>query len=124
MRQLPMPNAADPHCVSVAAVEDTNNLRHAGDVVPPHSKEDRVVIVVYGHEQTHDYDVEDKMMMTELARLKRIKNKAKACVKGSKTVCLPPGGSLSTETTIPPYLLDALAEEIEKYEKSLKKKAK
>lgn len=63
-------------------------------------------------------------MMTEMARLRRIKNKAKACVKGSKTAFIPPGGSESREATVPPYLLDALAEEIGRYERSLKKASK
>lgn len=59
--------------------------------------------------------------MTELDRLKRIKNKAKACVRESKTAFLPPGGADGRESTISPYLLDELAEEIGKYERWLKK---
>lgn len=57
--------------------------------------------------------------MTELGRLKKIKNKAKACVKRAKIVCGLE--SRDNETTVPPYLLDALSKEIERYEKSLKK---
>ena len=56
--------------------------------------------------------------MTELNRLKRIKNRAKACVKGSNTVCGLEHGD--GETTISPYLLDSLAKEIERYEKEQK----
>ncbi len=59
--------------------------------------------------------------MTELDRLKRIKNRAKACVRGSKTVCLPPGGADRSEATCPPYLLDDLDKEIGRYERWLKK---
>lgn len=56
--------------------------------------------------------------MTELDRLKRIKNKAKACVRGAKRIC---GLECSdTEMKVPPCLMDALEKEIERYEKSLK----
>jgi len=58
--------------------------------------------------------------MTELARLRRIKAKAKACVRASRRIF---GLECSdTEMKVPPHLMDALAAEIERYEKSLKKK--
>ncbi len=60
--------------------------------------------------------------MTELDRLKRIKNRAKACVRGSKTICGLE--AYDNEATVPPYLLDSLAKEIERYEKERKKASK